>query len=112
MDLEAQMTERRRRHRLFVLITMIVCHVMHFYHTLFLSCSEKIPYHTSILTGEGWVLELLSGHPDRIKTSLGVGLEVFEALVQILVEHGFTRSCHISKTPFFTQWYSEYSHPQ
>ena len=94
MDLEAQTTERRRRHRLFILIAMIVCHVAHFYHMLFLSHLEKIPYHISILTGEGWVLELLSSHPDQIKTSLGVGLEVFEALVQILVEHGFTRSCH------------------
>ena len=90
MDLEAQTTERQRHHHLFVLIAMIVCHVAHFYHTLFLSRLEKIPYHTSILMGEGWVLELLSGHPDQIKTSLGIGLEVFEALVQILVEHGFT----------------------
>jgi hypothetical protein len=23
----------------------------------------RYPYHTSVLTGEGWVLELLAGHP-------------------------------------------------
>jgi hypothetical protein len=33
---------------------------------------NKTPYHTSILTGEGWVLELLNGHPKQIHTELGV----------------------------------------
>jgi hypothetical protein len=33
---------------------------------------DKTPYHTSILTGEGWVRELMTGHPDRIKTELGM----------------------------------------
>jgi hypothetical protein len=95
MDLEAQTAQHRHhRRRLFILIAMIICHVAYYYHILFLSRPEKIPYHTSILTGEGWVLELLSSHPDRIKTSLGVSLDVFEALVQILVEHGFQRLRH------------------
>ncbi|EGO03241.1 hypothetical protein SERLA73DRAFT_69145 [Serpula lacrymans var. lacrymans S7.3] len=35
------------------------------------------PYHTSILTGHGWVLELLQGHPDRIHAELGVRRHVF-----------------------------------
>jgi len=26
----------------------------------------KVPYHNSILTGEGWVMELLAGHPECI----------------------------------------------
>ncbi|KIK74622.1 hypothetical protein PAXRUDRAFT_19691 [Paxillus rubicundulus Ve08.2h10] len=26
--------------------------------------SRPIPYHTSVLTGTGWVLELLNGHPE------------------------------------------------
>ena len=30
------------------------------------------PYHMSILTGEGWVMELLAGHPKRILSQLGV----------------------------------------
>jgi hypothetical protein len=33
---------------------------------------EKQPYHTSILSGIGWVKELLTGHPDRIQCELGV----------------------------------------
>jgi len=30
------------------------------------------PNHTSILTGEGWVMELLAGHPEHIHCELGV----------------------------------------
>ena len=30
------------------------------------TCADPIPYHTSILSGEGWVQELLTGHPERI----------------------------------------------
>ncbi|KAJ7084131.1 hypothetical protein C8R44DRAFT_533248, partial [Mycena epipterygia] len=37
----------------------------------------KQPYHTSALTGDGWVFELMSGHPERIRTELGVHLHVF-----------------------------------
>ena len=66
---------------------------MYYYHLLFLSKPEKIPYHTSILTGGGWMLELLNGHPDRIKTSLGVTHNVFDALIQVLIENGFKKSC-------------------
>ena len=28
--------------------------------------AQPIPYHTSILSGQGWVEELLNGHPERI----------------------------------------------
>ncbi|KAF8436372.1 hypothetical protein L210DRAFT_3345575, partial [Boletus edulis BED1] len=47
-----------------------------------------IPYHTSILTGEGWMLELLNGHPNRIRTCLGVNHDVFNQLVCALRNHG------------------------
>jgi hypothetical protein len=42
---------------------------------------NKTPYHTSILTGEGWVLKLLNGHPKWIHTELGVHWHVFCCLV-------------------------------
>lgn len=35
-------------------------------------CADPMPYHTSALTGEAWVLELLNGHPDCIQCKLGV----------------------------------------
>jgi len=44
----------------------------------------KEPYHTSILTGEGWIMELLSGHPNQIRCELGVSHDVFVALISEL----------------------------
>ena len=54
--------------------------------TLFYSSSLywKQDYHTSILTGDAWVNELIHGHPDRIWTELGVRLHVFLILVHEL----------------------------
>ena len=46
--------------------------------------APQVPYHTSILTGYGWVLELLLGHPERIHTELGMYRETFDALVEEL----------------------------
>ncbi|KAJ7445359.1 hypothetical protein B0H11DRAFT_1643801, partial [Mycena galericulata] len=37
----------------------------------------KQPYHTSALTGDAWVFELMSGHPERIHSELGMHLHVF-----------------------------------
>ncbi|KAJ7689184.1 hypothetical protein B0H17DRAFT_937660 [Mycena rosella] len=34
------------------------------------------PYHTSRLTGQQWVKELMHGHPERIYNELGVHLHV------------------------------------
>ena len=50
------------------------------------------PYHTSALSGEAWVLELLCGHPDQIRTELGVSLEVFNDLIQELHHLGYNNS--------------------
>jgi hypothetical protein len=46
------------------------------------------------LTGEAWVDELMTGHPDRICHNLGINLEVFEALVNILQQNGIKWSCN------------------
>ena len=45
------------------------------------------PYHMSILSGQGWVNELLENHPERIRCELGVSWEVFLQLITLL--HGF-----------------------
>jgi hypothetical protein len=44
------------------------------------------------LSGEAWTYEFMTGHPDRIRHNLGVTLEVFEALVQILQQNGIHQS--------------------
>ena len=41
----------------------------------------KQDYHTSALTGQAWVNELIHGHPDRIFNELGMRLHVFMAFV-------------------------------
>ncbi|KAF8876768.1 hypothetical protein BD779DRAFT_1412298, partial [Infundibulicybe gibba] len=54
------------------------------------------PYHTSALTGEDWVIELLCGHPDHIHTSLGVSHHVFSTLITELRNAGHTNSQYVS----------------
>jgi hypothetical protein len=54
------------------------------------------PYHTSILTGEGWVIELLGGHPDRIRCELGMSLDVFSDLISDLRAMGHGNSRNVS----------------
>lgn len=53
---------------------------------------DRIPYHTSALTGAGWVKELMEGHPERIRCELGVHLHVFKILVAYLQVIGETHS--------------------
>jgi hypothetical protein len=56
----------------------------------------RTPYHTSILSGEGWVQELLNGHPRRIRNELGVNRGTFTLLrkaIQLLDIHS---SRHVS----------------
>ena len=44
----------------------------------------KQDYHTSKLTSAQWVEELIYGHPDRIRTELGVHVHVFLILVEVM----------------------------
>ena len=101
MDLEAQIlraheVQQQRLRKYIILIVALVS-------ALFTAVSPPIllpalpqPYHTSALTGADWVLELLTGHPRRIHTELGVSVEVFQALVEELMHMGYTHSRHVS----------------
>ncbi|CAK5262355.1 unnamed protein product [Mycena citricolor] len=54
-------------------------------------------YHTSALSGHAWVQELLNGHPERIRTELGMRKEVFESLVlQLSLVAGLKDSCYVT----------------
>jgi hypothetical protein len=55
-----------------------------------------IPYHTSVLTGAGWVHELLSGHPERIRNELGVYRGTFIILVEVVKMAGLQSSHRVS----------------
>ena len=52
----------------------------------------RLAYHTSLLTGAGWVMELLAGHPMHIHTELRVSHETFIALIEELHGMGHTNS--------------------
>ena len=57
---------------------------------------DKTPYHDSALTGAAWVLELLTGHPKRIRRELGVNKHVFRALIISLGNAGYQPSKFVS----------------
>ena len=67
----------------------------------------KEPYHTSILSGYAWLQELLHGHPERIRTELGVHKEVFHALIQELQSMGHGGSKYTSVTGLSTRHVGE-----
>ncbi len=56
----------------------------------------KQPYHTSKLTGNAWVQELIHGHPDRIRCELGMRLHVFLAFVEELRRCGLADTRYIN----------------
>ena len=57
---------------------------------------DKQEYHTSVLSGHAWVLELRSGHPDRIRCELGVSDHVFGLLLSNLSSIGYKDSRHVT----------------
>ena len=74
----------QRRQRIIRYAALIVSIIMAITANILQSLYIQEPYHTSALSGEAWVLELLCGHPDQIRTELGVTLEVFNNLIQEL----------------------------
>jgi hypothetical protein len=50
------------------------------------------PYHTSALSGQEWVVELIVGHPECIHCELGVHVHAFESLVEEFCALGHTNS--------------------
>ena len=57
-----------------------------------LALKDPEPYHTSILSRQGWVDELIEGHPVRIRCELGVSREVFLEMITTLHNFGYVSS--------------------
>ena len=57
---------------------------------------NKTPYHTSALSGEAWVQELINGHPECISCELRVHKHVFHALIAYLKNIGHTHSIYVT----------------
>ena len=49
-----------------LLLNIIICSVIGIVSSVPPPHKDPEPYHTSILSGAGWVLELLTGHSDQI----------------------------------------------
>ena len=70
----------------------IIFTVTHIYASLLYN---KIPYHTSALTGTDWVCELLDSHPEQIHNELGVHKHGFYVLIDELQLTGHEPSKHV-----------------
>ena len=67
-----------------------------------LNTNNPKPYHTSILSGWGWVEELLEGHPGHICCELGISREVFLELISVLHSFSFGSSRYVDIEEQFT----------
>jgi hypothetical protein len=61
-----------RRRKIAVVLICIIIFSLDAANLSFRQYYNKIPYHTSALSGAAWVLELINGHPDRIYHELGM----------------------------------------
>ena len=77
-----------------ILATLVFPTIMQTINTL--QWGERQPYHTSILSGEAWVQELLHSHPRHIRTELGVEEPVFRELVIMLHNMGNNNSKNVT----------------
>jgi hypothetical protein len=98
MDHDNQRAQHAIRQCLLQIATLLVSIILAATAAILESYSKKEPepYHTSILTGDGWVIELLTGHPERIRCELGVHRHVFVELVSVLRELGHSNSRFVS----------------
>ena len=63
----------------------------------YVSCFEKLPQHTSRLSGQQWVDELIAGHDVRFYNELGMQKFVFRRLLAVLEQNGqLSETCHVS----------------
>ena len=63
----------------------------------YVSCFEKLPQHTSRLSGQQWVDELIAGHDMRFYNELGMQKFVFRRLLAVLEQNGqLSETRHVS----------------
>ena len=65
-------------------ITLILCNAVGQMMLAFSSCYNKIPIHTSRLTGQDWIDEIVTGHDGRFYNELGLNKHVFGHLIMVL----------------------------
>jgi hypothetical protein len=73
----AKSRKKRDRQRKIRLVAALLCTVAAFTVSLFLDAPDPTPMHTSLLTGQMWLGELLKGHLDRFRDQLGMAKLAF-----------------------------------
>ncbi|KIN99393.1 hypothetical protein M404DRAFT_30450 [Pisolithus tinctorius Marx 270] len=86
-----------------LVLSIVLCAVTHLLESDL--GQEPQPYHTSRLSGEDWVLELIAGHPERIRCKLGMHVEVFQQLIVALRQLGLKNSRPANKQELFNLWH-------
>jgi len=66
MDYHHPEVQQRIRQLMVLIFSLIACATMTIVQPLGHRKKVPEPYHTSALSGEAWVIELLVGHPDHI----------------------------------------------
>jgi hypothetical protein len=78
-------------------VTLILCNAVGQTMLAFSSRYDKIPVHTSRLTGQDWIDELLIGHDGRFYNELGLNKHVFRRLITVLErDAGLCATRHVS----------------
>ena len=93
IDTMPSLRPEQRQHilrHLTLLFNIIIIAITSIAHTAFEPSphSDPEPYHMSALLGEGWLLELLTGHPECIRNELGMYAETFNHLISHLRAYG------------------------
>jgi hypothetical protein len=86
----------RIRQLMALLVSIMICATAAIVEVTIPVRKEPEPYHTSALSGEAWVIELLLGHPNRIRCELGMHAHVFAALISELRSLGHKNSKFVS----------------
>jgi hypothetical protein len=87
------MTPEQRIHiiHLIGIAAFIIMHTMMECMEIYASRFDKTPLHTSRLTGDQWVQELINGHEERFYNKMGMNNMVFTRLLDLLVREAGLR---------------------
>ena len=88
------MVQQQITHIVYILVNVVFPTIERIFRAL--QRGDRQPYHTSILSGQAWVEELLHGHPRRIRTELGVHKHVFRELIFMLHHMGHGDSKYVT----------------
>ncbi|KAJ7735179.1 hypothetical protein B0H16DRAFT_133729 [Mycena metata] len=73
----AKARKKKEHQRKIKIITVLLCTVAAFTVSLLLDAPDPTPMHTSMLTGQRWLLELIKDHPERFREQLGMAKHAF-----------------------------------